>query len=377
MCRRLLLATAALLAAAAATAQPAAPSRFLMLGLFEENETLFGNPDWTFPVLRQMRTQVLRVNLYWGGSRGVARRRPASPANPNDPAYEWGVYDRTVQFASRHGIKLVFSIYGTPPWAGPGFNRAPTRASDLRSFANAAARRYGGRFRGEDGTIIPAVKMWLAWNEPNNPVFLKPQYRKVGARYVLASPGEYAKICNAVYAGVHGTMIAGEKVGCGVTGPRGNNDPSSARASVSPLAFLRGMKKAGIKRFDVYAHHPYYGHRSETPSTRPPGTTAVTLGNIDVLVRELTRLYGNKRLWLTEYGYQTNPPDRTSFGVSWALQARYLRESYAIARRHPRIDMLLWFLLKDEPRLEGWQSGFFTVTGRKKPAFNVFRSLRP
>jgi hypothetical protein len=38
--------------------------------------------------------------------------------------------------------------------------------------------------------------------------------------------------------------------------------------------------------------------------------------------------------------------------------------------------MFLWFLLRDEPRLGGWQSGLYTASGRKKPAFNTFRSLR-
>ena len=39
------------------------------------------------------------------------------------------------------------------------------------------------------------------------------------------------------------------------------------------------------------------------------------------LIKQLTRLYGNKRIWITEYGYQTNPPDKL-FGVTYAKQAR-------------------------------------------------------
>ena len=83
------------------------------------------------------------------------------------------------------------------------------------------------------------------------------------------------------------------------------------------------MKLAGAKGFDAYAHHPYYGYPSETPNTKPPPgksgapPTAVTLGNFEVLTKELQRLYGNMRIWVTEYGYQTNPPDRL-FGVSQA-----------------------------------------------------------
>ena len=34
------------------------------------------------------------------------------------------------------------------------------------------------------GIVIPRVLMWLAWNEPNNPAFLAPQWKKVGKRYV-------------------------------------------------------------------------------------------------------------------------------------------------------------------------------------------------
>jgi len=88
----------------------------------------------------------------------------------------------------------------------------------------------------------------------------------------------------------------------------------------------------------------------------------------------LTKLYGNKKLWITEYGYQTRPPDK-AFGVSWVKQAQYLTEAYALARKNPRITMMLWFLLRDEGRLSGWQSGFFTAAGVKKPAYNAFRRL--
>ena len=158
-----------------------------------------------------------------------------------------------------------------------------------------------------------------------------------------------------------------------MTAPRGNNTGTQPRASVSPLPFLRGLKRAHAQ-FDVYAHHPYYQHPTESPGKPPPGPRAITLGNINELLRELKRLYGNKHLWITEYGYQTKPPDR-AFGVSWTKQAAYLSQAYSIARRNPRIDMMLWFLLRDEDRLDGWQSGLLTVTGQRKPSFEAFRRM--
>ena len=338
MSKRIALLAAALVATAVLCVPAASASRFLQHGLFDDAQFNYGNPDQVFPVLKQLRTQLIRVNLVWGGANGVAKRRPVNPANPNDPAYDWSVYDRTVNYAQQYGMRVVFSVIGTPPWANAaaGVNVVPRSILDLERFTTAAARRYSGTFKAADGRILPPVRHWLAWSEPNNPAFLRPQYRMVGGKPVIQSAIDYAKICNAVVKGVRRTTVGAAKVACGVTGPRGNNNPNSDRPAVSPLPFLRAMKKAGAKGFDAYAHHPYYGAPRETPSTPPPPgihgnePTAITLGNINELVREVTRLYGNKRIWITEYGYQTNPPDGI-FGVPWQTQAQYVRESFAIA----------------------------------------------
>ena len=37
--------------------------------------------------------------------------------------------------------------------------------------------------------------------------------------------------------------------------------------------------------------------------------------------------------------------------------------------------MMLWFLLRDEYRIDGWQSGLLTSTGKRKPAFEAFRRM--
>jgi hypothetical protein len=364
----------AALAVALLCVPTAGAARGMLVGLLDE-AALYDEPTSVFPLMEQARTQVLRLNLYWGGRIGVADRRPARATDPADPAYDWTLYDRTVNFAAQHKIRILFSIYGTPAWAngGAGLNVPPRAIADLNNFAYAAAKRYSGLYPASDGRALPAVKLWMAWNEPNLSIGLKQQYRQVGGRWVMQSAIDYTKICNAIYGGVHRTLIRAEKVACGATAPRGNNSPTSSRPTISPLAFMRGLKAAGLRKFDAYAHHPYYGRKTESPTTKP-SATAVTMGNINTLIVELTRLWGNKRLWITEYGYQTNPPDR-AFGVSYAQQAAWMKQAYAIARKNPRIDMMLWFLLRDEPRLGGWQSGLLTRTGQKKPAFNVFRLL--
>jgi Glycosyl hydrolase catalytic core len=379
--RALLLAALLATAILAASARPAHASRYLRIGIYDEAQTLYGPVDQTFSTLQQLHVQEIRLNLYWGGKYGVATKRPLHPADPSDPAYDWSLYDRTVTDAAQAGIHVLFSVYGTPSWAngGKSMNSPPTSAIDLRNFAFAAATRYSGSFMGPGGQVLPKVREWLAWNEPNNPVFLVPQYKRTASGWTMASATAYARICNAVYDGVHGTLLANERVACGGTAPRGNNDPSSSRPSVSPLAFLRAVKTAGLKTFDAWAHHPYYSSPQDTPTTKPTSpngapVTSVTLGNLNVLIKLVTQLYGNKRIWITEYGYQTNPPD-TLVGVSWAKQALYLKEAFAIARANPRIDLMLWFLLKDDPNPNGWQSGLITAGGKHKPSFAAFESL--
>ena len=367
---------AAVVGGCALAAGSASASADLRVGIVENAWAFYGDQRRFYPLLDRLGVEVLRVNLNWGGPAGVARRRPTRAWDAADPAYRWEPYDRTVMAASERRIDVLFTIFGSPRWASGRSrpNAAPRDARHLRDFAYAAATRYSGTYRRRDGVLLPAVRLWTAWNEPNLRLGLVEQYRRVGRRFVVQSALDYARICNAVYEGVHRTGLRGERVACGVTAPRGNNRARSARPSVSPLAFLRAMKRAGARAFDAYAHHPYSGGPSESPATRPRSRNSVTLGNIGALVRELTRLYGRKPLWITEYGYQTNPPDAI-VGVSWPAQARYLWQAFAIARRHPRIELMLWHLLRDERRRGGWQSGLITASGRKKPAFFAFERL--
>ena len=368
------------LAASVATAgTKSTKSTHLLVGINDEAFTLYGdNPPLAFETLQSLRTQVLRVNMYWGGNKwAVANTQPTSAADPADPAYDWSLYDRIAGYASTSGIKLLFSIVGTPSWAnhGAGKNHAPTSFTALQQFAQAAAKRYSGSYPSAAGGSIPAVKMWTAWNEPNNPVFLAPQYKRVGGAWRVESAYQYARICNAIYAGIH--TVSNEKVACGVTDPRGNDNAGSSRASVDPLSFLIAAHRYGMKNFDVYAHNPYASAGNESPSYVPTGNARrrIQLGNINLLLAQISKFYGPKHLWITEYAYQTNPPDHTILSVSWAKQAAYVKQAFAIARANPRIDMLLWFLVRDQPNIGGWQSGLETVNNVKKPAWNAFVSV--
>jgi hypothetical protein len=356
-------------------AKRASASRMLF-GFYDDAQVI-GNTTWAFTQLKSLRAGVVRTTLDWPL---VARRRPVKPADPADPAYNWTAVDNVVDQASKRGIRVLLAINGTPRWAGPARNRLPRRVLDLRLFATAAALRYSGTYRvkveeNEPERILPAVRHWLAWNEPNNPIFLRPQWKMVQRKWRAQAAYDYAKICSAIWAGVHATRLAGEKVACGATGPRGNDAPRSSRASTSPLVFMAALRRAGLRRMDAYAHHPYYGHRTEKPTTVPKSKKAVTMANIGLLIKQVNRLWGPKRIWITEYGYQTNPPDRL-FGVSYRNQARYMQQAVAMAKKTRRIDMFIWFLIKDEGRLSGWQSGVITRRGARKPSYRAFQVFK-
>ena len=283
---------AAGLAVSAATASPkkqhVKTNSHLLVGINDEAFSLYGDPTTAFATLKALKAQVIRVNLYWGGTKwAVAKSRPADPNDPGDPAFDWAIYDRLVRYATQNNIKVVFSILFTPGWANGNKARtvAPTNFKDLENFAYAAAERYSGLWtpppwqqdpaNPTTKLPLPKVNMWTAWNEPNNPIWLTPQYKRVGKTWRVESAFNYAKICNAIYNGVHSPFLGplpDEHVACGVTGPKGNDAPATKRASVDPLTFLTQAHRFGMKKFDVYAHHPYADiGANESPTFVPKG----------------------------------------------------------------------------------------------------------
>ena len=138
-----------------------------------------------------------------------------------------------------------------------------------------------------------------------------------------------------------------------------------------------------------FAHHPYA--LEVAPSSVDLIRDQVTIASLGRLTRTLDRLqrrYGSRRrmpVWLTEYGYQTNPPDPTIVGQRWSSQAAYINEADHIAYRNRRVRSVAQFLLVDDqpnrdvPRsnIRYWgstfQSGLVTIAGRRKPSFRSYQ----
>jgi hypothetical protein len=96
------------------------------------------------------------------------------------------------------------------------------------------------------------------------------------------------------------------------------------------------------------------------------------MATLERLLTETRKAFGARtRIWLTELGYQTNPPDRI-LGFRWGTQARYVAEAQRRAYLAPRVDILIQYLLRDEASTAAWQSGLETVAGQPKPALRSF-----
>jgi hypothetical protein len=320
-------------------------SPYVQYGI-QDDAWLLGGPGTFNERLDQvdrLGVDVVRVNLRWDE---IAAKRPAKPTSHLDPAYRWAAADVLLGGLRARGIAPVVTLVGTPRWANGGraANWAPTSASAFANFAYAAANRY------------PYVRRWVIWNEPNKYWQLRPTSARVYTRTLL----------NPAYAALkrlnRGNLVAG-----GVTAPRGG------AGSVSPVDWIRGMRAAGA-RFDAYAHHPYPLNRFETPTSGGCRSCEdITMANLERLLAHVQRAWGTrKRIWLTEYGYQTNPPDRI-MGVSQALQARYVSEAAYRAYRAPRVDMLIRFLVRDEQGVGRWQSGLYTFLDKPKLSAAAFR----
>jgi hypothetical protein len=334
------LVLAALIAAFVVSGDASASPR-VMYGIQDDAWLAFGpgSVEQRIGTLKELGVPLVRYTLRWDQ---IATKRPKYPRWSGSRAYTWGSSDRVLKALRAHHVQTVLTIWGTPRWAnggrGPSF--APTSARFTADFTHAAAQRF------------PWVRKWLIWNEPNQRRFLQP-----------TTPTVYVqRILNPAYAALHAANTR-NRVGGGVTAPRG---------ALSPVTWIRGMRAAGA-RLDAYAHNPYPEHpRTESPTSGGCAhCRSITMATLERLELETYKAWGQKRLWLTEYGYQTNPPE-SALGVSYAAQARYVSDAALRAYRAARVDMLIHFLLRDDRTPTGWQSGLFTANGALKPAAQAY-----
>ena len=296
-------------------------------------------------------------------------------SDPNAyPADKWDTLDGLIAAAKAKGVQVTLTLTGpVPKWATKSKkdNLTDPDAKEFGQFATAIGRRYGAD-----------VSTWSVWNEPNQPQFLKPQFKSGKP----PSPKLYRKLFQAAYAGLRATPEnASDTILIAETSPRGNQNV------VRPLAFLRGMlcldskyrksKSCGELDADGYAHHAYT--TSAGPRFKPSNQDDVTIGVLSRLTTAIDKaadagaLPKHLPVYLTEFGIQSTP-DKVS-GVSLAKQAAYMAISEHIAYVNPRVAAFSQYLLSDDPprsegyKYGGFESGLRSADGKTKPAYEGFR----
>jgi hypothetical protein len=322
----------------------------------------------------------VRIQAYWNviSPSRTSRTKPAgfNVANPDDARYSWGNLDRAISTARNAGMNVMLTIHQCGPrWASTQTSKSQAcwkpSAKLYGQFATAVAKRYRSQ-----------VNRYLAGNEANEKVFLAPQTECKGRTCTRTAANLYRDYVNAAYPAIKradpgAQVIIGELAPIGAVGKRAGN--------LAPLAFIRAMwcrddrnkriRTGPCKRFkkpkgDGFGYHPYQvKERPDQPQRNP---NLAKLGDLKRLFGVLDRAAGRRfNLYITEYGYETSPPDRRN-GVSPALQSRYLQQSAYIAWSTPRVKLLTQYQWRDDKALSGFQTGLHFSNGSAKPALATF-----
>ena len=332
--------------------------------------------DWLDRAVAANATMV-RTTVVWAR---VAPTRPAKPGNHLDSAYNWSEIDELVQNANARNIRVVASVLGTPAWANGGKPEAfaPRKANMFKQFMKAASTRYSGT-RG-----FPAIDHWTFGNEFNTARFLMPQFRKKGRKSV--APTIYVN--KFILPGLKGVRIGNRdaEVAIGVTSPRGRKKNRNKGAGQHfPAEFMRGVAIACKGRCDgvAFAHHPYTVNATKRGPNARFKYPAVAFNNLDRYNRDLRRWFGLKskpRIWITEYGFFSNPPNTSKNGVAVDRHAAFLKQAVKKAKKKGYVDMFIWFIFVDDsgaPNPVVWEAsgGVYDKNNIPKPAFAAYQKV--
>jgi hypothetical protein len=284
--------------------------------------------------------KVSRFQLIW------AAIQPEGPAS-----YNWSSVDAVIAGLTARGIEPLPVIDATPAWARPRDcttveTCAPADAGQYATFAAAAAARYSLR----------GVHDWEIWNEPNNPLFWKPQ----------PSPATYAGLLKAAYPAIHAVDAAATVITGGLA-------PTDTELGwIAPVEFLADIYAAGAHAsFDAVGWHPYdypavIGHHWDQMSRTEPSARSLMLAHGD----------GAKRIWATEFGAPTCTGDPSC--VPEEQQSQILSRAYDVWSSYAWSGPLIVYSYQDRGTDETNREDYFGLVrqdGTAKPALATFASL--
>jgi hypothetical protein len=388
-----------LLALAVMAALPAAASASAnQYAIFQDDNLLVDQGDAvrdrTLDEVDRLGADVIKAQLSWSGVAPTGRRRP-SGFDATDPSEYpgWARYDALGRSAQARGFRVMFAL--SPPF--PGW--ATKRRGDRVGVNRPSAREFG-RFAQAAALRYPSVDLWTLGNEPNHPEFLYPQSTR---SRVPSAPHQYRAMVRSAVSGFNragasgDTILFGELLPIGKTrlGPKSNLRPllflreffclnSRLRPYSGRAARVRNCRRyRRLSGLDGFAYHPYTrpgGPRIKEPTS--DDATIRSLGRVTRLLDAARRRgrIGGRRLpiWNTEFGYQSNPPDRF-FGARLSRIPGFLAESeLLLSLRNRRVASYSQYTMTDTAIVGGdtgsWQGGLRFASGRpKRGVYNAYR----
>jgi hypothetical protein len=362
---------------------------------FADNPAFQGLPPsqstrW-FARAQSIGSSFVRLTANWRQIAPAKLTRAFQPTSASDPSYHWSLLDGQIEEAVAHGQHVVLTLFEAPSWAlgrnapktAPPGSWRPSPAG-LGGFAHAVAERYSGHFPDplHPGKSLPRVSYFQAWNEPNLPGSLSPQWtRNRSGQFIPASPYFYRRMLNAVYANIKAVQPDAYVLTAG-SAPYG--DPPGVNR-MAPVVFVREMLCLSGPQlrpefcpdpahFDALDHHPY----SLTPTLHaynPDDVSIPDLGKLSAIVRVAVRTgralpAGPKPIWVTEIAWSSKPPD--PLAIPDARQARYLSLSFYELWRQG-VSHTFWLLIRDFPYKSLTGSGVYFQNGRPEPSARAFR----
>jgi hypothetical protein len=414
------------------------------VAILEDDNHLFSDPVGTLQEMRHLGVGMVRVLVRWSwiAPDPQSRTKPAFDAtDPNAyPAQGWAPLDAVVLDAEAAGIQVMLDPTGfAPRWAqgadpqryggkyDTNFAWEPS-ASEYGQFVQAVAARYSGTFvPSGSSTPLPRVAIWEIYNEPNFGEDLAPQALN-GSR-LMHSPKMYRQLADAAWAALQATghtppqdqIIIGSLLADGFQGRVTRLHPQGLPGTyggMKPLVFLRELycldshyrrylghaaylrgcptTAAGYARFRSQhpvlfqstgvSDHPYSFKGSpptRADSSDPDWAQLSEIPHLAAVLDRLQRAYHSStrfRIWNTEYGYITCPPNCGAWRpVSPTTAATYINWAEYLSWRDRRLVSTMQYLMYDPnpvvgvPEHGGFASGLVFYNGTPKPVYYAYR----
>ncbi len=302
----------------------------------------------TMARIREAGATVVRIPIDWRAT--VAEDPPPGfeAANPASPEYRFAPIDAAVISAVSAGLTPLLVVSHAPAFAeaSPRWPYAFAGSWDpspsaLGEFAAAIARRYDGSYPNPQApdNALPRVQLFQAWNEPNLPRYLEPQWLDENGRWSAFSPLLYRQLLNGFYDGVKSVLASDVVVAAGVAP---NGDPEGV-GRMQPVHFLRELLCLGRDgnaserqarancpepaHFDVLAFHPLSVGNPDQVAVSSLDVSIADAAKITGLLRRAERLgtalpAASKPVWVTEINWESAP--QSPQGAPAAVQAAWV-----------------------------------------------------